>query len=711
MKRTAALVIVLGALASSAMADLTNPSTLIIKETSPSHFTVELTLPVINGRVVKAKPIIPSFCVVEGDPEIGGDALKAVRTWSMSCDTSQMAGAPIGIQGLLGTQLDVLLTIEMLNDRQHTQQLRATQAYFVIPPPPTLTELTLDAGRQGAERLVRRPELALLLLIMFLAPGRRKPLAIALVSFAVAQGLGQWLAGQRLVAMSIFLPQVAAAALAWLSSVELMGRPVLRPGWLRPMAAPMSMLGLLYGAAQPETVPAMGLSKAEQGLWMVLSTVGALVALLVLTQAAQQLRLALLGLSDTTRKRWTHRIAYVTAVLTGGVFFYRVSAPWFGSGVTPTVPLTTLVTAAALGIWCHRDFRQNGFVLAIVACAFCAAGLGVSFFSTLPLATVAPFGLLALVGTRLLLTRRWPLWLALPVVAVTALYQGYHAGEIQRHAATLPVANAIGLGALLAAVFLMSFRAVPAEERSGQFSPKVPGILVILVALLWQLADYREWVGGPVATDLAMGLARVPVLALVLLLAAWLAWPRRRRFTSRGEPSTNGSHWVLLGLAFFVFPLGTLRVDIPFHSPGAPNAAEASRVMNTLLTDTYLAFNLADEDDAFDRLALNLSQDLVADVYLDSRRRLTAGTREGAEVTVQDVSVTEVDDAISTVGNAFTYPCRWVVTARVRHLQHIHNRQNVYVGELTIQVEDDSWKIARLDLLSEERVVLSWTQS
>jgi len=47
----------------------------------------------------------------------------------------------------------------------------------------------------------------------------------------------------------------------------------------------------------------------------------------------------------------------------------------------------------------------------------------------------------------------------------------------------------------------------------------------------------------------------------------------------------------------------------------------------------------------------------------------------------------------------------------VRHLQHIHNRQNVYVGELTIRVEDDRWKIAALDLLSEERIVLSWRKS
>ena len=57
---------------------------------------------------------------------------------------------------------------------------------------------------------------------------------------------------------------------------------------------------------------------------------------------------------------------------------------------------------------------------------------------------------------------------------------------------------------------------------------------------------------------------------------------------------------------------------------------------------------------------------------------------------------------------AFTYPCKWVVTARVQHLKHIHDRQNIYLGELTIGIEDDRWKITRLILKSEERVIKSW---
>jgi hydrogenase/urease accessory protein HupE len=453
----------------------------------------------------------------------------------------------------------------------------------------------------------------------------------------------------------------------------------------------------------------MGLSTGEQGLSLVLFAAGTLAGLLLLTLCADQLRLTLVGLSDDARQRWTFRVAYVSVVLAGGILFYRASAPFFSGGVTPAVPVVTLATAAALGLWCRHDYGAKGLVLAIVAGASCAAGVSVSFYGALPLASLTAFGLLALVGARLLIAQRWPSWLALLVVAVTALYHGHHAGQILRHDATLPVAHAVGMGVLLAAVFFD--RAIQAGDLAGRPSLWVPGLLAMVLAGLWQLAQYREWWSGPVAADLAMGMARLPVLAMILLLGAWLAWPRRRRFASQPGANGPGAHWALLGLAFFVLPLGTLRVDIPFHAPDAPSAAEASRVMDTLLTDTYLAFNLTDEDAAFDRLAQNLSQDLVADVYLDSRRRLTAGTREGAEVTVRDVSVMEVDDAVGTADNAFTYPCQWVVTARVRHLQHIHNRQNVYAGNLTIQVEDDRWKIAGLDLLSEERVVLSWKSS
>jgi hypothetical protein len=172
----------------------------------------------------------------------------------------------------------------------------------------------------------------------------------------------------------------------------------------------------------------------------------------------------------------------------------------------------------------------------------------------------------------------------------------------------------------------------------------------------------------------------------------------------------RAAHWLLLGAAFLLLPIGTAAVRNPFFEPHAPRGEDARRVVANVLSETYHAFNLVDEDELYDTLADNVIGDLVDDLYLDSRRRLTAGTREGAEVTVRDVSVLDIGDPLDLVeaGPMFAYDCRWVVTARVRHLQHVHHRQNIYNGMLTLQIDGDRWKIAGVELTSEDRVVLPW---
>ena len=271
------------------------------------------------------------------------------------------------------------------------------------------------------------------------------------------------------------------------------------------------------------------------------------------------------------------------------------------------------------------------------------------------------------------------------------------------------------MGALLVFLFYVCYRTAPVRISTGLSaqSVRIVGVVAVASAVLWRLGEYRDWFSEDLSAEIAMGFARLPVLALVLLLVAAFARPRKRRFEANLEAGRQPAHWVFLAIAFFALPLGTWRVHNPFYTPRAPSTTEASRIMNRLLTNTYLAFNLKDENEAFDNLETNLSENLVADVYLDSRRRLTAGTRQGAKITVKDVSVISVDAAKSgmAASQSFTYPCKWVVTARVQHLKHIHDRQNIYLGELTIGIEDDRWKITQLVLKNEERVIKSWQSS
>ncbi len=213
MKRVAACVALLLAFGPGALADLTNPSTLTMKETSPSRFTVELTLPVIQGRVLKARPVFPDVCVIEGDAEVRGDSLKVVRTWAMACDPNDLVGRAIGVQGLLGTTLDVQLTLEMLDGRKYVAQLRPTHAYYLVPPSPTMRSMAVDVGGAAARQVLRHPELAILLLLGVFFGVRPRRLFASAGAFAMALALGLWLKTENWIGVSSFLPVMLTAVM------------------------------------------------------------------------------------------------------------------------------------------------------------------------------------------------------------------------------------------------------------------------------------------------------------------------------------------------------------------------------------------------------------------------------------------------------------------------------------------------------------------
>ena len=213
MKRIAASVLLVLALTTCATADLTNPCTLTLKETSASRFSVQLTLPVIQGRVLKARPMLPDVCVMEGDADVQGDGSKVVRTWAMTCDPNDLVGTAIGVQGLLGTSLDVQLTIETLDGRKYMAQLRPTQAYYVVPPSPTMRSLAVEVGGAAMRQVLRHLELALLLLLCAFSGVRLRARFASAAAFAMALALGQWLKSENWIQVSSFLPVTLTAAM------------------------------------------------------------------------------------------------------------------------------------------------------------------------------------------------------------------------------------------------------------------------------------------------------------------------------------------------------------------------------------------------------------------------------------------------------------------------------------------------------------------
>jgi hydrogenase/urease accessory protein HupE len=707
--RAAAAAVLLLALATSARADLTNPSTLALKEVEPSRFTVALTLPVIQGKVLKARPVLPDVCVIEGDAVVEGDASRVVRAWTMTCDPDDLVGRAIGVEGLLGTTIDVQLSIETLDGRRYVGQLRPTQAYYLVPPSPTLRSLAVDVAGEGLRQVLRRPELALLFLLC-LCLGLRMPALLASAgAFSVALGFGRWLRTENWLDVSSFLPVMLVAGMGSVIAVRILrGREAARPVSLGALAALLASMGLLYGG---RGLPALlVLSRGEQRLAFFFSALGTLAGLVLVLSSATLLLAGLAGLRDGAWDRLRFWIAFLAGASACAIGLHQATAPVFAGGVTPTLPLAPLLGAIALGAWCGVRVSRAPLLHSLVAGGLVSAGMVLSLRGhSLPQTTLVLYGSLALVGLLLARSVRGPGWAALSVVAVSCLYLGAHAGEVLLEGAVLPVAQATALGALLAFVYVAAWHAASGRgtEAGGV---RWLGLATLLFAVTWRLVEYRDWLRGDVAVEATVGLFPFPVLAISLLLAALLMRPRRRRFQVDVATKPLPTHWCLALGALFTVSVAEIRVRNPLFTPRAPTAEMAQPIMAKLLTDTYLAFNLPEEEAAFDRLARGLTEDLVGDVYLDSRRRLLAGTREGAQVTVKDIAVTSVEApiAIDTGAGSFTYPCTWVVTARVKHWQHIHDRQNVYVGTLTVRVEEDRWKISELELVSEEREVLPW---
>ena len=367
--------------------------------------------------------------------------------------------------------------------------------------------------------------------------------------------------------------------------------------------------------------------------------------------------------------------------------------------------------AIVLGVTVGRTENDGPFP-GMTAALFFAAGMSIGTMGVhLPGdAVVGPLILFAL-GLGLAARHELPRQVAVAVIALAAFYPAAQTGFFIQESLSRPLAQVAGNGILAAALFLAGFN-VPVHPGI-RFSPgiRLAGGIAAAVALLAWGQDYGAWLHTAFVADYAMGFVRVPLLSLVLILFAIIAWPRRSKVTAHLGKNVRRpvGHVVLLVMAVFLLDIGTVRARNPFFVRDAPGPEQSKDMGQLMIELEIVVINLKDEEALYRQLTESVGDGLVEDLYLDSRRRLTSGVRQGAEVTVQDVRVIKVGESLTNTGDldAFAYGCEWVVVARVRHLQHVHHRENRYTGRLQIRVDDGQWKIEQVDLESEERAIVS----
>ena len=115
-------------------------------ESEPGIYEITFTLPIIEGRKLRAEPLMPPSCTEIGERQEGASTGGFTAAWSVQCEPASLAGEAILVQGLLGTQTDLAFSLTTLDGRNYSRILRPSRPGFLVPHPPAAGALASEAA-------------------------------------------------------------------------------------------------------------------------------------------------------------------------------------------------------------------------------------------------------------------------------------------------------------------------------------------------------------------------------------------------------------------------------------------------------------------------------------------------------------------------------------------------------------------------------------
>ena len=214
-----------------------------------------------------------------------------------------------------------------------------------------------------------------------------------------------------------------------------------------------------------------------------------------------------------------------------------------------------------------------------------------------------------------------------------------------------------------------------------------------------RLAGYRV----PVIEEIPVEKQMVPVISIMMFLAALILFIfsiRRKKF-SFNQPAILG----LVALGLVLYPFISHPVDIPFVAQWNPSTERTAKILERLLTNVYRSFDVRDEDRVYDRLAMSVMGDQLEQIYLQNRQSLELENRGGARAKVDAVDIISINKVTKSDGQGFVADAIWTVGGSVSHFGHTHYRRNRNHALVTFVMDDDSWKINKIELIDEKRLL------
>jgi hypothetical protein len=205
----------------------------------------------------------------------------------------------------------------------------------------------------------------------------------------------------------------------------------------------------------------------------------------------------------------------------------------------------------------------------------------------------------------------------------------------------------------------------------------------------------------------SLGEIRIPWVsaACALLAAPLILWVVRR--SRRGESSAVPmiGLLVLVIVGAVAYPVARVSLARPTAIAGELQPAQAKELLQVLLKNVYRAFDFRDEEDVYDKLAISVSGDLLAELYLQNRQSFSIQQAGGAQAKIQSVEIQDaVAERLDDHPLAYAIRGNWTAQGTVGHWGHIHTRRNRYEAVVTVEAIDGAWKITDLEVLEEKRI-------
>ena len=251
-----------------------NPGYLQLREVQPRTFDVLWKIARRGGMRLDMRPAFPEVCQATTAVREQLTPSSVIERWTVSC-TEDLTGHTIAIDGLTSTQTDVLVRIEMADERTLTARLVPTSPAWTVPGVPTWTEVARTYLWLGVEHILLGVDHLLFVLGLLIIVSGSWRLVQTITAFTIAHSIT--LGGATLGWVSVpARPVNAVVAL----SILFLGAEILRARrgersltGERPWLVAFSF-GLLHGFGFAGALTALGLPQGEIPLALLFFNVG-----------------------------------------------------------------------------------------------------------------------------------------------------------------------------------------------------------------------------------------------------------------------------------------------------------------------------------------------------------------------------------------------------------------------------------------------------